>query len=105
MGEVHPDVSEHVPTKEVSDRLTVAKRAGVGRGIHFIVDGRINMEASGNAWSAFCSMVLPYGESGIEELEQEPDKRHSVAYDFVDGHFTGSELVGIARFVEEHKLR
>lgn len=106
MGDVHPDLSEHVPVQKVSDRMHVAKREGVGRGVNFIVDGRLKIEAAGDSWSAFMSSF--YGamaSASMEEYEENPDEHFSVAYDFVDGYFLGQELAGIKRFVDEHDLR
>lgn len=107
MGErPHPDVSEHVPTKDVSDRLTVAKRAGVGRGIWFILGEKHAVEASGNAWDAFCATFFgTLSATGPSDWEDNPEKEYSVDYDFVNQHFLGKELLGIKQFVDEHNLR
>lgn len=105
MGEeVHPDVSEHVPTREVSDRLTVAKRAGVGTGMIIVIE-ELAVELSGQPWDAFKMRFFSYRAPPTEEYENNPEEEHAVAYDFVDEYFTGEELAGINEFVEAHNLR
>lgn len=101
---IHPDVSEHVPTKEVSDRITVAKRAGVGRGLILVID-ELAVTFSGDPWDAFIVRFFSHRAPSMEEYEENPDEEHRVAYEFVDGYLTGGEVVGIKEFVDEHKLR
>lgn len=101
---IHPDVSEHVPTKKVSDRITVAKRAGVGRGLILVID-QLAVTFSGDPWDGFKMRFFGYRAPSMDEYRDNPDEEHKVAYDFVDGYLTGHEVAEIKEFVDEHKLR